>query len=124
MELTPDSYDGTYIITGYEADAVLINQKAYQATLILGRDTLLTTGLPSQFKDIDETHIEMLIQLQPKLIIIGSGQSIKQLPPQYAAQLNQNGIGVEVMDTIAACRTLSLLLSEDRNAYTMLFFEK
>ena len=124
MPLTPDPYHGKYLITGYQENSVLINNSPYQNTLIIGKNTLITDSLPATLEILNENHLTPLLELKSKLILIGTGKTTKPLPPKLITHLHQQGIGVEVMDTIAACRTLTLLLSEDRDAYAMLFFDK
>ncbi len=59
-------------------------------------------------------HLEALIGLAPELVILGAGQRQELPPPEALAPLLEAGIGVEVMDTGAACRTYSVLAAEGR----------
>ena len=59
-------------------------------------------------------HFERVVDLEPELVIFGAGARLRFPPPQYTQGLLKRGIGVEVMDTAAACRTYNVLLGEGR----------
>ena len=54
------------------------------------------------------------------VLLIGTGKSIVQIPPEIRQGLRKAGIGVEIMDTGAACRTFNVLLSEERAVAALL----
>ncbi|MFT5438201.1 MAG: hypothetical protein ACI9MJ_000059 [Alphaproteobacteria bacterium] len=54
------------------------------------------------------------------VLLIGTGRKIVQIPPQIRQSLRMAGIGVEIMDTGAACRTFNVLLSEERAVAALL----
>ncbi len=66
----------------------------------------------------DETialqHLEPLLDEQPDLIILGTGERQSFPPHELGMALLNRGVGLEVMDTGAACRTYNVLLSEGR----------
>ena len=55
-----------------------------------------------------------------KVVIIGTGKTLKFPPPQVTAELQVKGIGVEIMAHDAACRTFNILLAEDRRVVVAL----
>ena len=59
-------------------------------------------------------HLAPLIEQQPDVIILGTGEKQSFPDPEISMQLLNRGIGLEVMDTGAACRTYNVLASEGR----------
>ena len=70
---------------------------------------------PQTFDELLKDHFLTISELEPQLVILGTGEQ-QQFPKTelYATLLNQ-GVGVEVMSTPAACRTYNILVSEGRN---------
>ena len=75
------------------------------------------------FDALDASHFEMLAALRPQLVIFGSGARLRFPPPRLLAGLIGARIGVEAMDTPAACRTYNVLLAEGRSVLAALLFE-
>jgi uncharacterized protein len=69
---------------------------------------------------LDESHFARLLQHQPALVIYGSGARLKFAPPALLRALIEAGVGVETMDTAAACRTYNVLASEGRHVVAAL----
>ena len=70
--------------------------------------------LCNRFEDLTAGHFEQLAQLQPELVIFGSGDRLRFVHPAMTQALIQRQIGLETMDTQAACRTYNILASEGR----------
>jgi uncharacterized protein len=59
-------------------------------------------------------HFAPVLELDPELVLVGTGATQRFLPAQTTSPLLQAGVGFEVMDTAAACRTFNILLAEGR----------
>ena len=68
-------------------------------------------------------HFEQALALQPELVIFGSGARHRFISPALVRCLIERGIGVEMMDTAAACRTYNVLASEGRAVLAALLLE-
>ncbi len=68
----------------------------------------------ARFEDLTQAHFEQLAQLRPELVIFGSGNRLRFPAPGLATALIQLQIGLETMDTQAACRTYNVLAGEGR----------
>jgi uncharacterized protein len=68
-------------------------------------------------------HFERLAALQPELVIFGSGSRMRFAPPALLRPLIERRIGVECMDTAAACRTYNVLVSERRSVVAALILD-
>ena len=75
------------------------------------------------FEDLTEAHFTQLAATQPELIIFGSGSRIRFVPPALLRGLMQQRIGIETMDTLAACRTYNVLAGEGRRVIAALLID-
>lgn len=107
-----------YLIRGYSASEIIINDNAYHRSLILAPDRVIPDWAPQSHEALAVTDWEPLLLLQPEVILLGTGTGTGTgLRFPSAAQLLpliQAGIGYEVMDTAAACRTYNILMGEGR----------
>lgn len=108
---TPNS---TYQIKKVDTNSITINDKTYSNSLIIMPE-YLTDWEPSNFEDLKLAHFEILANLDADVIVLGTGQTIHFPSVELLSPLIKKGIGIEVMDTAAACRTYTILASEDRN---------
>ena len=73
---------------------------------------------------LTETHFRQLLALKPEIVIVGTGKKIHFADQVYTLPLTQAGIGVEFMDTAAACRTYNFLVSDGRKVAAAIFMIK
>jgi uncharacterized protein len=72
------------------------------------------------FDQLSEDSFTALLQMNPALVIFGSGNKIRFPKPQWLRGLVQARVGIETMDTAAACRTYNVLASERRSVVAAL----
>ncbi|MGB4118501.1 MAG: Mth938-like domain-containing protein [Polaromonas sp.] len=77
----------------------------------------------TRFEDLTEEHFTQLAATQPELVIFGSGARLRFAPPAFMRGLMQKRIGIETMDTLAACRTYNILAGEGRQVIAALLIE-
>lgn len=77
-----------------------------------------------RFEDLMEEHFTQLAATQPELVIFGSGTRLRFAPPVFMRALMQQRIGIETMDTLAACRTYNILAGEGRHVIAALLIER
>ena len=76
-----------------------------------------------RFEDLTEEHFTQLAASQPELVIFGSGSRLRFAAPALMRVLMQKRIGIETMDTLAACRTYNILAGEGRQVIAGLLIE-
>lgn len=103
-----------YRIESYSSDTVVINGESYATSLIISPSELLPGWQVNRFSDLAVQHIDAITDLQPEIIILGTGKKVRFPDPQIIAGIFNREIGLEVMDTRAACRCYNLLASEER----------
>jgi uncharacterized protein len=103
------------IFTGYGPGYVVVNQKRYENNLIVMPDHIIEDWLVQSFENFSEEHFELLLPLQPEIVLLGTGATLRFPSPSVTKKLIEIKTGVEVMDTNAACRTYNILMAEGRN---------
>lgn len=114
MKLSEDYTDGSYVIRAYSQGTVTVNHHEYQNSLLVANHTLQPDWPVQHIEQINPQHWQQIIELNPQVVIIGTGERIQFPHPSSYAMVIEKGIGVEFMDSMAACRTYNILLSEDR----------
>lgn len=76
-----------------------------------------------RFEQLTAEHFVMLADMKPELVIFGSGTKLRFPPPAFLRALMAHRIGLETMDTLAACRTYNILASEGRHVIAALLID-
>ncbi len=114
MKFSEDTPSDGYYITAYERHQISINGRTFASSLVIAPNKLLTDWTITNIDNLTAEHIEPIVQLNPELVLLGTGQTLKFPEVEAYATLIRQGIGIEVMDTGAACRTYNILMSEGR----------
>ena len=77
----------------------------------------------NHFSELTAAHFARLADLSVELVIFGSGTQLRFVQPAWVSPLMQRGIGMETMDTFAACRTFNILAGEGRKVAAALVVE-
>lgn len=75
---------------------------------------------PTHIDELEAEHFDAVVALEPEVALFGSGDELHFPAAELMAKFYQAGIGIEVMDTAAACRTYNILVSENRNVVAAL----
>jgi uncharacterized protein len=121
IQLTRPSGPGN-LISGYGDDHVLVNGERHTGSLLVTADRLLPWAAAS-FEALALAHFEALVALAPDLVLLGTGRRLRFPATELTAPLLRSGIGLEVMDLRAACRTYNVLRAEERRVAAALLFE-
>ena len=92
-----------------------MNGKNFNSSLIIASNELKTDWPPRSIEDLSTEHFSNIIEMDPELLIIGTGNTLVFPPVETYAELIRLGVGVEIMDTGAACRTYNILTGEGRH---------
>ena len=122
MKLQVERPQGQNAITAYGPGFVTINAQTYRHSLIVGHDRLLPDWPVAKPEDLSSEHLAGLDQ-GCDVVLLGTGAK-QRFPPRGILQpLLAKRIGVEIMDTAAACRTYNILLAEGRAVVAALIIE-
>ncbi|HMN44847.1 MAG TPA: Mth938-like domain-containing protein [Povalibacter sp.] len=123
MKLTDDSVGGIQLVRAYSPGEIRVNETIVHRSCLLRADTLITDWRPQSLNELTAEDLEPLFALEPEIVVLGSGTRQKFPPSTLLARILSRGIGCEVMDTGAACRTYNVLVSEDRKVVAALFLQ-
>ena len=114
MKFAQDSQDEGYVITAYGDNNVSVNGKVFEQSLILANTEFNENWGIASIAELSNEHIEQILSFEPELIIIGTGSKLVFPAVEIYSAIIKRGIGVDFMDTHAACRTYNILMSEGR----------
>ena len=126
MKLQPDRLDVQSIL-GYGPGWVGLGSNGVaekiERSIVIGSRGEKFDWNCASFEDLTEEHFTQLATTQPELVIFGSGSRIRFVPPGFLRGLMQQRIGIETMDTLAACRTYNVLAGEGRRVIAALLID-
>jgi uncharacterized protein len=93
-------------------------QKISQSVIVLPNQ--LQGWPPGSFLELEEFHFQSLLDLEPEIVLIGTGDRLHFPAPYLVEPLLRHQIGVEFMNTAAACRTYNILVGEGRRVVAAL----
>jgi uncharacterized protein len=122
MKLSLDGHDGAFnTIRGYARGQVQVNSTTYGQSLIVTPGQIVADWPPQSLDELTPDHLSQVAALEPEIVLLGTGQLQRFPHPALLASLMRVRIGVEVMDTAAACRTYNIIMAEGRAVAAALF---
>ena len=121
MKFTLEASSRVNLIRGYSAQEVRIGDHRLHASCIVTADTLISAWEPASFAELTVAHLEPILALKPEVVLLGTGPTQRFPPAAIRAALTARGVGLEVMDLGAACRTFNILVQEERQVAAALF---
>ncbi len=123
MKLHSDSTQQYQTVTGYDASGVEINAQHFDYSLLVMPETPPRPWDVTRFEDLQAAHFEQIALDVPDVVILGTGERQRFVHPRLIAALSAKHIGVESMDSQAACRTYNVLMGEGRKVTLALIIE-
>ena len=120
MRFTEDSSSGINIIRAYGNGELRVNENLYRGGVILSAATVIADANVQNLDDLLAMDVSRALALEPELVLLGTGARQVFPAPSFGAQFLRAGIGFEVMDTGAACRTFNVLVGEQRRVAAIL----
>ena len=120
MQLEIERNAGNFI-RAYSDGVVHVGDRNFDRPVIITVDRIIDTWSPPLPPAMAIGDLSMVIDLAPEVIVLGTGASQQFPSPSLIAEVLRMGIGLEVMDTRAACRTYNILSSEYRRVVAALF---
>ena len=116
--------EGQNAISRHGPDGVIVNGAEYRESVLVPWRGAVQIWPLERFESLAATHFDAVVALAPELVIFGSGSRIRFPKPALMQALMARRIGLETMDTAAACRTYNVLLAEGRSVVAALLFEQ
>jgi uncharacterized protein len=110
-------------VTGSGPGWVRVGTQDYRENIVLTATGITPGFAPQGFDALTEADFERLLETAPEIVLLGTGATQRFPHPRLTAALHRAHVGVEVMDTRAACRTYNILVAEDRSVTAALIVE-
>ena len=123
MKLDFETDGCKYMIRGYHEDGVVINEQRYRHSLIVTPTQLVLEWPPASVYELSAADIGAIIDLDPELVLLGTGSRQSFPAAEITRAIHEAGIGLEVMSTPAACRSFTILAAEQRRVAAALMIE-
>jgi uncharacterized protein len=101
--------------TSYGPGYVSVNGERHERSIIVLPRRIITDWAATSFEALASSHLAALAELDAEIVLLGTGNILRFPRPEIARPLIEAGIGFEVMDVQAACRTYNILMAEERN---------
>ena len=114
MKLHANRPQSLNTVTAYGPGYIEINAQRHENAVLIQPESLVLPWGAVQFDDLTADHFEGLIEHEPEVVLLGTGARQRFVHPRLTTALAQRRIGIESMDTGAACRTYNILMTEGR----------
>ncbi|NMG54978.1 Mth938-like domain-containing protein [Aromatoleum aromaticum] len=122
MKLNLEQNPNLNLFTGYAADHVMVNKVRHEGNLIVTSERVLAWKAAG-FDALAVDDFVALRELAPEVVLLGTGSRLRFPSPRVLRPLIDAGIGYEIMDLAAACRTYNILATEGRAVAAALVFD-
>jgi len=127
MRFNQDTSSSGYTIYTVTTEGVTVRSPEgrsllLESSFIIGTDTLIKDWGPRAIDQLMANHFAAIAAMKPEVVLLGTGQRLRFPPHALLTPLMEAGIGCEVMDSAAACRTYNVLNSEGRKVVAALLF--
>ena len=123
MKLHLDRFDGRNAFTGMGDGYVAVNGQMHRSSLVVFPDRIIDPWPVPTIEALDATALQCLVDESLEIVLVGTGARHRFPHPSAYASLARKRIGVEIMQTDAACRTYNILLAEGRRVAAALIVE-
>lgn len=113
--LTLDNNSAAYQIRRFSKGEIQVNEMVYHTSIIITANQLIAPWEATTPGEINAATLGPIIAMKPDILLIGTGSEMVFLPLDSYGDLINHGIGVEVMNTLSACRTYNALTAENRH---------
>lgn len=120
MRFSADSTSATFTVREYAAGEVRINDQVHRQAVLLSATLIRPLAELTRASALSTSHLDELLALEPQLVLVGTAHAQDMPDAQWRSRLMSSGIGVEVMNLGAACRTYNLLVAEQRKVAVIL----
>jgi uncharacterized protein len=121
MRFTQDLSSGVNVIRSYGTGELKINDAVFRTPVIVSASAIVPGPALDSSDELTAADAAPILALEPELVLLGTGVRQTFPAPNFGAQFLRAGIGFEIMDTGAACRTFNVLVAEQRRAVALLW---
>jgi uncharacterized protein len=111
------------LIRAFEPGRIRIGQQWLTGNLIVTADVIVSDWRPGNAARVTVADLEPALEHDPEIIIVGGGTDVITPDVELLQELAALAIGLEYMQTQAACRTYNVLVHEGRRVAAALILE-
>ena len=120
MEFNLELPQNQFFIRSVSEKGVCVNRDLFINPFIISGQRIIPEWEVAGVDDIDEASLQIIFDLQPEVVLIGTGGTQVFLPPTTQVHFFRRNVGFETMTTDAACRTFNVLAAEGRHVVAAL----
>ncbi len=120
MDFQLHSTGNNFAVKTATTDGIRIGENIYTHSILLTAGNIESLNEIQSLEDISNEILEKILAKHPDVILIGTGSQAQRPSSKQNLDWLNAGVGIETMDTQAACRTFNLLMSEDREVAAIL----
>ena len=120
MEFNLEVPQNQFFIRSISEKGICVHNDVYNRPFIISGQRIVPEWDVKSVADINEESLQVIFDLQPEVILLGTGQTQVFLPPAIQVHFFRRNFGFEVMTTDAACRTFNVLVAEGRHVVAAL----
>ncbi len=113
LHLTQERPGGILLIRSYREGTAQVGEKLWSESFIISPESIEPWAVADE-AELDYEYVQPLLNRQLEIVILGTGHRYRPPTPQLMVSLSRQGIGIETMNSAAACRTYNILASEGR----------
>jgi uncharacterized protein len=121
VKFTLERPAGANLVRSYSDTELRIGEQRVQRSCLVMAERLITDWPPASFDELAPPHLEAIFALGPELVLLGTGPVQRFASAAVRAEFARRGVGLEVMQLGAACRTFNVLVQEERRVLAALF---
>ena len=108
------------LIRSFSAGKLHVNDQIIDRHVMLTADEIISDWSPAPLENLSITDFALALERSPEVILFGTGLTQRFPNTQLITEIVRQGIGFEIMDTAAACRTFNVLAAEQRRVVAAL----
>lgn len=120
VKFQPDFLEGVNTIGRFDGTSLWVAGRMFRGATVVPWSGEIVAWAARDFASLQQAHFDALLALDPEIVIFGSGATLRFPHPALLRALIARRVGVESMDTAAACRTYNVLVAERRRAVAAL----
>jgi uncharacterized protein len=123
VKLHQSNTAGLNMFTAYGDGYVAVNHEKHEQNLILLPESIIPAWSTASLATLSEADMQKLLDLGVEIVLLGTGKRLRFPPSALLRPFAPAGIGIEIMDLQAACRTYNILAAEGRKVAAALLFD-
>ncbi len=114
MQFTRHTDSPANVVRSWSPSRIRIGEEWITRSVIVHPRGLVLEWPPDCVEALASEHLEAVFALEPEVVLLGTGTGIEFPAAAITDEFRRRGVGLEVMDTGAACRTYNVLVYEER----------